>query len=395
MKRLLRSHIVTIGLAIFSMLFGAGNLIYPLVVGMQSGNLTALGMASFMVTAVLLPLIGLVAMILFDGNYDLFFGRLGSVAGKVMIFICMILLGPGLVIPRIVTLSHVMLTPFLPGSLISSINPLSSFMFALLFLSVTFLCTYKQNSIVSILGNIISPTLLISLIIIIMKGVFNAGTTEINHESWSAIVSRNLLLGYETLDLLGAIFFSAIVIKLLKRGMGDSFETNKKERVMIGLKAGALGVSLLGIIYCGMAFLGAYFGAGLHDNAGLLFREIALRVMGHSGALIIGVSVLMACLSTAIALSAVVTDYLYTHFLKQYCSYSLTLVIVLASCIPLSIFGLASVLKITGGPLVYVGYPVLIALTVMNILHKLWGIQVVKIPVLATLIIALISYCAW
>ena len=69
-------QIISIGLAIFSMLFGAGNLIYPLQVGMECGDLTLYGITGFILTAVCLPIAGLVCMLLFDGNYKSFFYRL-------------------------------------------------------------------------------------------------------------------------------------------------------------------------------------------------------------------------------------------------------------------------------------------------------------------------------
>ena len=142
MKNKPSSYIITVGLAIFSMFFGAGNLVFPLKVGLESGCHTGFGMAGFILTAVCLPLLGLIAMILFDGNYDAFFERLGKNIGKVILFMCMVVIGPLLAIPRIVTLSHTMIAPFIPIPFLQSTNPQSSFVFALLFLGVTFVATY-------------------------------------------------------------------------------------------------------------------------------------------------------------------------------------------------------------------------------------------------------------
>src|SRR2546428_785494 len=114
-------HIITVALAIFSMFFGAGNLLYPLKVGIHAGTNTFFGLLGFIITAVFLPLAGLIAMILFDGNYELFFGRLGQRVGNFIIFISMIVIGPIIAIPRIVTLSHTMTAPFLPIALLQEI----------------------------------------------------------------------------------------------------------------------------------------------------------------------------------------------------------------------------------------------------------------------------------
>ena len=100
----------------------------------------------------------------------------------------------------------------------------------------------------------------------------------------------------------------------------------------------------------------------------------------------------MACLSTAIALSAVIARYTQTTLFGNTISYMTALAITLISTIPLATYGLSTVLALAGGPLVYVGYPVIIALTFCNILYKIWGMQSVALPVLCTFCIALISY---
>src|SRR5438445_3103461 len=86
-----KKNLFSLSLAIFCMLFGAGNLIYPLAMGRSAGGLAAFGMIGFFITAILLPLAGLIGMILFDGNYTQFFNRLGKVPGSLLIFISMLI----------------------------------------------------------------------------------------------------------------------------------------------------------------------------------------------------------------------------------------------------------------------------------------------------------------
>jgi len=383
-----QSHIISIGFAIFSMLFGAGNLLYPLAVGMESGAMTPIGIAGFLLTAICLPLIGLVAMILFDGDYESFFNRLGTAAGSTAISICMLIIGPIIAMPRIVTLSHIMVAPFVPVSFLQTITPLSSFVFALIFLGITFLCAFRENKIIDILGNYISPALLISLIIIITKGIMSADSLVPVTATAGSILRRNLIRGYETLDLLGAIFFCSIVLSILK----EKVKGSTKDLVLMGLKGGLLGLSLLGLVYIGMSVLGAFYGHGLSSNAGALFSTVSFRVMGTCGAAVIATAVLMACLSTSIALSAVLAEYAQKNLFNYTVAFVPTLLCVLASCIPLSTTGISTVLKLTGGPLVYVGYPCLITLCLCNIAYKTAGFTPIRIPTLLTLGIALISY---
>ena len=394
MQHIKNRQIISIGLAIFSMFFGAGNLMYPILVGMNSGANTTYGMIGFLLTAVFLPLTGLLAMILFDGNYTTFFERLGKIPGNLFILTSMIIIGPVIAIPRIITLSHTMTAPFLPFEVLrDSASLTSSFLFALIFLGITFLATFRENRIVDVLGNFISPILLASLTAIIIKGIFIADTIVPTTHSPLTDFSRSLIVGYETLDLLGAIFFSSIVLHILHNTLGGTIGHDKRTFAIIGLKAGGLGLSLLGIVYIGMSILGMYHGHNLIDaNAGELFREIAFKVLGSGGAFLIATSVLMACLSTSIALAAVVGEYAQHTIFRNKIGYVPALTLTLLACVPLSTFGLGKVLALTAGPLVYIGYPLIITITLCNIAHKAINFDWIKLPVLITFILATISY---
>lgn len=394
MLQINRTAIISVGFAIFSMLFGAGNLMYPLQVGASTGSSMVIGMLSFLITAVCLPVLGLISMILFNGDYERFFLRLGSWAGNITLFLCILVIGPIIALPRIVTVSHTMIAPFLPFTFLQTCTPFSSGIFALMFLGITFLATYKETRIISLLGNIIGPVLLGCLSIIIIKGFFGATTTFVSPQNTFEIIKNNFILGYQTLDLLGAIFFASIVISLMKSIIGT--QVTEKQLAQIGFKASIIGISFLSIVYFGMGLLGMYYGYLFKNlDAGELFREISFIILSSHGTIIIAIAVLFACLSTSIALSAVVAEYIQKYILQEKISFKYALLITLFSTIPLCVFGLKEVLAIAGGPLVYIGYPIIITLTLCNLLYKLCGFTPVKIPVFATLLFALLSYYIW
>jgi len=393
MKKIFTSYTVTTGLAVFAMFFGAGNLIFPLVAGMQSGNQTPIAMVGFFITAVFLPLIGLIAMILFEGNYEQFFNRIGHTAGAICIWSCMMIIGPLIVIPRITTVSHEMISPFIPIDALKPITPLTSFLFALFFLSLTYIITHREKTIIEILGNILSPIKLITLTVIFFKGLWSAQTIIQNTEPTIEIFKSNLLLGYQTLDLIGALFFASIILHILKKTLGHDITSQPRALAWIALKAGLIGVSLLGIVYIAMSIVGAYHGHGCQDvNAGGLFREVCFKILGSYGTALFGIAIAMACLSTAIALSAIVAEYTQLIIFKNRIGFSTSLLLILIACIPLSTVGLGKIIEYTGGPITYIGYPVLITITLCNLAYKLFGFKPIKVPVLATLILACISY---
>src|SRR5579859_7269674 len=99
-----RSSLLTTGLALFSMFFGAGNLIFPLLIGNFAGSNVWFAIAGLGVTAVVVPFLGLAAMVFFQGDLHRFFGRVGKVPGMLLLFLLQLILGPFGVIPRLVTL---------------------------------------------------------------------------------------------------------------------------------------------------------------------------------------------------------------------------------------------------------------------------------------------------
>lgn len=385
MKRFFQSQTIATGLAIFSMFFGAGNLIFPLKVGLIAGQKNLWAIIGFMLTGVFLPLLGLIAIILFNGNYKEFFDRLGKIPGACFALFCLLIIGPLVAMPRIVTLSHIMVAPFLGN--------ISLILFTLIFLAVTFLGTYKENRIISLLGYIISPLLLISLTIIIVKGLLVRGQpTHALNITGLRLFWESIKVGYNTLDVLGAIFFSSIVITILKDNLKDHSEKSLKKLAIMGFKSGLLGVSLLGIIYFGMSYLGVFHGLGLESlNEGELFSALSFRILGSHGAIIIALAVLMACYSTIIALTAVSAEYVQQTILNNKISYVQALLIVLGITALISNFGLSKILA-TSGPFIEAGYPALIMLTVVNVAYKLFGFTPVKIPVFITLFISCLVF---
>lgn len=387
-----KALIISSGLAIFSMFFGAGNLMFPIKTGIISGTYTIFGIAGFLITSILLPLIGLVAIILFNGDYQEFFGRLGNIPGKLTIAACMAIIGPLIVIPRIVTVAHVMMAPFLPCAVLRDNGPKSLLIFSLLFLGITFFGSFRESKIVDVLGYVISPLLLISLTTLIITGFFTAGPTiPATDTPWHLFV-RNLIRGYGTLDLMAALFFGTFILNIIKNRLKD-MSCPVKKMAVFGLKAGIIGVGLLGLIYVGQSFLGAHFGAGLTGlNDGEAFRDIIFKVVGRYGAAIVGSASLLACFSTSIALGGVLGRYLQKSLLKNKISYVSALAMVLLASLPLSIYGLNVVLKLTNGPITFIGYPALIMLTFCNIAYKLFHFKPVKTPVIITLLLAFIAY---
>ncbi len=376
----MQSTTLTTGLAIFAMLFGAGNLIFPLKLGILAGDLTHVGLLGFMISGVLLPLAGLIAMVFADGDYKKFFNRIGEIPGRLLVFFCMLIIGPLFVMPRIIALSYTLMQPFMPA--------MSRFTFSLIFGVLAFICCYKRDAILGLLGKILSPLKLLTLSTIIAVGFWYwKPAAHLNLNAWQVFIN-NFKEGYNTLDLMGTIFFCYIILAILRKTLDKDTASDQKALAKIMFIGGLIGGSLLALVYIGMAYLGTFHGQGLgHLATDEMFIETIRRVMGDKGAFFISITILVACLSTMIALATVVTEYLRTEVLKNKVSYLPLLAAVLGLTSIVARFKLDSLITFYG-PVMDICYPVLIVLTLCNIAYKLFEFKPVKLPVLITFIIA-------
>src|ERR1700722_1863070 len=159
------SGIIIAGLALFSMFFGAGDLIWPLILGGSAGDKNFFALMGLLITGVSLPLLGLISMMLFQGNYHAFFGRIGKWPSLALIFIIQVILGPVGSIPRLITLSYATLKPYLPE--------MSLAFFSILVCLLILVFTLKPRQVIHILGVVLTPLLLLSLGTILAIGFFS------------------------------------------------------------------------------------------------------------------------------------------------------------------------------------------------------------------------------
>ena len=193
------SQSLAIGLAMFAMFFGAGNIIYPLAVGQMAGNDNFYAMSGLILTAAIMPIAGVIAMILFDGNYREFFGRLGKTPGFLLAMVIISLLGPLGSTPRCIALSYTTLK----GSFLD----ISPTLFSAIACFTIFLFCIRKNRMLTLLAWVLTPLLLgITVIIIIMGCSTTPEIPNTNGIEGSAFL-HGLKEGYYTMDLFGGILF--------------------------------------------------------------------------------------------------------------------------------------------------------------------------------------------
>lgn len=100
-KKVSSSYVIIIGLMLFALFFGAGNLIFPPMLGQMAGTNVWIANAGFLVTGVGLPLLAMTAFV-FSGKHNLqsLASRVHPVFGIVFTTILYLAIGPFFAIPR-------------------------------------------------------------------------------------------------------------------------------------------------------------------------------------------------------------------------------------------------------------------------------------------------------
>jgi LIVCS family branched-chain amino acid:cation transporter len=376
------SQSLAIGLAMFSMFFGAGNIIFPLAVGQYAGEKNLYAMLGLTLTAAVMPIAGVIAMILFDGNYRQFFGRLGRWPGFVLALIIISLLGPLGSTPRCIALAYTTIK----GSLLE----VSPGVFSACACGIIFLFTIRKNHILSLLGWVLTPGLLISLLAIIAMGFMNEH--ELTPQTGSAmnLFFYGLKEGYNTMDLLAAFFFSSTILHILKMRLQTSEPS--ADYIQTAFQASFIGAFLLSAIYVGFSYLAAFHGAHL-DTLGKdeLLSAITLRVAGDYAGTLVCITIALACLTTAIALICAFTDFVQKEVFKEKVGYEIILVASLFVTFFVSTFEFTGISTFLG-PILQISYPGLIVLTFLNIANRLTGFQTVKGPVFCTFVFSALLF---
>lgn len=376
----LKSKSFYIGLAMFSMFFGAGNIIYPLAVGQYAGDKNIFAMFGLILTAVIMPIMGVIAMILFDGNYRQFFGRLGSVPGFLLALTTISLLGPLGSTPRCITLAYTTLN--------SLFLNMSLPVFSAISCVIIFLFTLKKKYILDILGRILTPMLLGSLLLIIAMGLIEAPAPEVTGGSEFKMFFHGLNEGYNTMDLLAAFFISSTIINILKNDAGEE----KISYLKTAYQASFIAAILLAAIYLGFSYISSFHANQLViTGKDELLSAITMKIAGPYAGALVCVAIALACLTTAIALISSFTDFLQREVFDEKISYETTLIGALLFTFFVSTFeftGISSFLW----PILQIFYPGLITLTFLNILHKLTGFTPLKAPVFLAFACAILIY---
>jgi LIVCS family branched-chain amino acid:cation transporter len=379
-------ELFTAGFALFSMFFGAGNLIFPLLIGSFLGTSVWFAIIGLFLTAVLIPFLGLSSMFFLQADHHLFFGRIGKAPGFALLLLLQLILGPFGVIPRLVTLMHATAKPY--------IAEMSLPVFSLSIIGVIFLLSVRKQKLVALLGSILTPVLLLTLLALITIGLMTGNPLNTSEVSSHHSFLKGLLGGYQTMDLIAAFLFATMILPQATVEHATGNTSSKSSSLKTLLLASGLAVLLLFISYTGLCLVSAKHAPSLTSlyKPEELLGAIAGKILGPFGSALAAAIVLTACLTTAMTLAAIFADYVRKDLCKGRISFTFSLIGTLLITLGMANLGFSGIASFLG-PILQITYPGLIVLTLLNLSHALFGTRVRRWPVFGAFIVSGLLYC--
>ena len=169
MEKLSKKNTLLIGVTLFSMFFGAGNLIFPPFLGAQAGTQTITALIGFCITAIGFLVLGVVVVAKSVGLTSLA-NRVNPIFSAIFTMLIYLSIGPMLAIPRTSSTSfEIAVTPFLSGS--ENILTLRV-IYSALFFALAFIIALRPDKLTDRLGKIMTPCLLILIATVFIGSFF-------------------------------------------------------------------------------------------------------------------------------------------------------------------------------------------------------------------------------
>lgn len=369
-KKLNLSENLLIGSLLFGLFFGAGNLIFPLELGQRSGANITLVTIGFILSAVSLPILAVVATAASDSE-SLF--DLSKAAGKKFAYFFTTLLyltiGPGFAIPRTATTTYEVV---FEGSK-RFYNSFGLLIFSLVFFALVLYFSIKKAKLIDTIGKYMTPLFLILLSFLLLLTIFKPmGLVGINPPEAKYAnnpVATGFVDGYNTLDAPAGLAFAIIIISNIKE-MGI---TAKKSMALETLKSGLVCFLAMSIIYAGLSFMGGAAANILDEfeNGAVILAKISEYYLGNLGHILLSIIVFIACLKTAIGLVSACSEMFEEMFNHKFTYKTYCVIFSLVSLL-IANLGLKQIIALSLPVLMFI-YPISIVLITLSIISIFIG----------------------
>lgn len=375
MKVLKGQDILALGFMTFALFVGAGNIIFPPIVGLQSGPHVWMAALGFLVTAVGLPVITVVALAKVGGGMDALSSPIGKVAGGLLAAAAYLAVGPLFATPRTATVSFEVGVAPLTGE-----SPTALFIYSLVYFTVVLAVSMYPGKLLDTVGRFLAPLKIIALAALgIAAFMLPAGTMGVAQPEYvAAPFSQGFINGYLTMDTLGALVFGIVIVNAIRSRGVDSPQLITRYAIIAGLIAG-VGLAL---VYISLFRLGAgshEIAAGATNGAAVLHAYVQ-HTFGSLGSGFLAVLIALACLVTAVGLTCACAEY-FSRVLPL--SYRTLVVLLAGFSLLVSNLGLTKLIAFSI-PVLTAIYPPCIVLVALSFCANLWHSQArIMAPVMA------------
>lgn len=380
-----RKELLVTSFALFSLFFGAGNLLLPPLLGYNAGENWFWVTVGFMITAVVIPIIGILAHARLQGTlYD--FGKKVSPTFSLIYCILIYIIAVAIPSPRTAAATHeIAIHPAFGTSPLLT----SAIYFALVLVFVL-----NRSKILNLIGKFLTPFIVIMLLAVIGIGL-STSTFATGISQFETPIVTGILEGYQTFDAIGAVVVGAVIIVSLnfKNMKVSQFESKRKLIRQSGFIAG----TGLFVIYAGLISVGAYYGSEIKVNAELssdmqranLLRGISIASLGEFGNTVLSILISLACFTTAIGIVAGTADYFKGLLNDSQVVYVITAIIACILGVVVGQLDFNSIIMVAIPVLLFI-YPITIVLILLNVLpEKLATSLVFRAVVIVTFIFSI------
>jgi LIVCS family branched-chain amino acid:cation transporter len=364
MNHLRTGDIIALGFMTFALFIGAGNIIFPPIVAQQAGEHVWLAAFGFLITAVGLPVITIMALSRMQGSIEVISSPLGRFFSLLLTIVCYLSVGPLFATPRTATVSYeIGFAPYF-GTSNSSLLIYSIIYFAF----VTAISLYP-NKLLDTVGHILAPLKIVALAILGIAAIL-IPTGYISppvHKYVTSPVSEGFVNGYLTMDTLGALVFGIVIIQAIQsRGVTDS-KLITKYAIIASLIAG-VGLTLVYISLFKLG-LGSHEVAANAANGAVILHAYVQHAFGDLGSLFLTGLIFLACMVTAIGLTCACAEY-FTELTGL--PYKLLVFILIGFSLLISNLGLTKLIAFSV-PVLSAIYPPAIVVIMMSFFWKHWN----------------------
>jgi branched-chain amino acid:cation transporter, LIVCS family len=364
-KALSFSGILTVGLMLFALFLGAGNMIFPPFLGQQAGELVWTGIIGFLITGVGLPLMGVIAIAKSGGDLQTLANRVHPLYGLIFTIIMYLAIGPFFGIPRTGTVAYeIGIIPFLSED--AAKYGVSLLIYSIVFFGLTAWLAMNPSKLVDRIGKILTPSLLVILTVLVVKSIVTpmGSFGDPNPAYQDGALFKGFIEGYLTMDTIAALVFGIVVINAIK----DRGITSKASLTKITIIAGVIAATGLALVYLSLSYIGATStdSIGAQANGGAILSAAADHLFGSLGAVILGLAITFACITTSVGLVSACAQY----FAKVVAiSYGKLVIILSAFSMLIANIGLTQLIAVSL-PVLIIIYPLAIVLILLSFMHN-------------------------